>query len=100
MRKVTLAFAAAAALLAPTLGAQAQTARTNALAALQNGDLQTNYVQWRRWGHGPGYYGGPYRGYYRPRYYGRPYGYHRYARGAGAAARIAGLAGPAIIGGA
>src|SRR4051812_47403714 len=118
MRKLTLVFAAAAALLAPGLGAQAQPVNTqilngqvlngqaqNPLVALQKGDLQTDYSQWRGYRGGPrgaygprGYYGRP--AYGRP-YYGRPYGgYYRRDNGAAVAAGVAGLATGAIIGGA
>lgn len=74
------------------------------LAALEKGDLQTSYAQWRGryYGH-RGWYGRP--GYYGPRYYGPRYGYYgrpyyRRDYGAAAAAGAIGLATGAIIGGA
>lgn len=70
------------------------------LEALVRGDLPTDYVQYRRFGHRHGWRGG--RGYgrgYGPR---RGYGYRRGEPGVGAAvgAGVAGLAAGAIIGGA
>jgi BA14K-like protein len=101
MRKVLMAVLATATLgsvgfVAAPSSAQAQTAQaTNPIAALQNGDLETTYVQWRR-----GYRGG-YRGAYRGRpYYGRPGYYYRRDRGNALAAGAVGLATGAIIGGA
>lgn len=103
MRKVLLAVAATVAL--GTYGvaapASAQTARSPAgdlVTALQKGELQTSYVQYRR------YYARPAYG-YRP-YYGRRYGYYprgyyyRHDYGSAAAAGAIGLATGAIIGGA
>ncbi|MGO4570751.1 BA14K family protein [Microvirga sp. 2TAF3] len=68
--------------------------------ALQNGDLQTSYSQWRDrngWYGRPGYVARPYYG--RGYYYGRP-GYYRRDYGSAAAAGAIGLATGAIIGGA
>jgi hypothetical protein len=112
MRKMLLAVAATAALgtfgLAAPAPAQAQTAPVNELvAALQKGELQTSYVQYRdhrRVYRGPRvverrYYPGR-------RYYGRRYGYYprgyyyRRDRGDALAAGALGLATGAIIGGA
>ncbi|AWM88809.1 BA14K family protein [Microvirga sp. 17 mud 1-3] len=94
---VALGTAAVPASAAETPAASSRVAAP--LAALQNGDLQTSYAQWRgrHYGH-RGYYGRP--GYYGPRhgYYGRPY--YRRDYGSAAAAGAIGLATGAIIGGA
>jgi hypothetical protein len=110
MRKFFMAFAATAALgafglAAPASAAEAQTAPVNELvAAVQNGDLKADFVQYRR------YYGGSpryverrvYRE--RPRYVERRYyddrRYYRRDRGNALAAGALGLATGAIIGGA
>jgi hypothetical protein len=131
MRKFFMAVAATVAL--GTLGfansasaAETQTAPVNELvAAIQNGDVESGYVQHRRYyggsprfvnreryrayrygyGGSRGYYGSRY-GYGGPRrYYGSGYGYYgpRYYRrdyGSAAAAGAIGLATGAIIGGA
>lgn len=132
MRKFFMTVAATAALgtlglAAPVAAAEAQTAPVNELvAAVQNGAVESGYVQHRRYyrGGGPrfvdrgsyrahrygyggsrGYYGSRY-GYGGPRrYYGSGYGYYgpRYYRrdyGSAAAAGAIGLATGAIIGGA
>lgn len=126
MRKMIVAMAATAALtsaafFADTKPADAQTLSvTTPLAALQNGELETTYVQHRgrggyRGGHRGAYrgayrggYRGVYRGgaryryarpYYGRPYYGRPY-YGGYNYGGAAAAGAVGLATGAIIGGA
>jgi opacity protein-like surface antigen len=111
MRKMIVAAAATAALtsaafLVDTRPAEAQTALvTSPMAALQNGELNTGYAQYRgrggyRGGYGGGYRGGPRYGYARP-YYGRPYyGGRGYNYGGAAAAGALGLATGAIIGGA
>jgi hypothetical protein len=105
MRKIMMAVLATAAftsvgLVAAPGSAQAQTAQVNnPITALQAGDLQTTYVQWRgdrRGYRGPGYRGRP--AYGRP-YYGRR-GYYRRDYGGAAAAGALGLATGAIIGGA
>jgi len=92
-----MALAATAALgTAFTAPASAQTAPVNDLvAAVQKGDVASDYVQYR------GYYrGGP--RYVERRYYGRPYryGYYRHHHGNALAAGALGLATGAIIGGA
>jgi hypothetical protein len=112
MRKMIVAVAAtaaltSAALFADTKPAEAQTASvTSPVAALQNGELNTSYVQYRGRYDGRyrgGYRGGPRYGYARPYYgrpyYGRPY-YRGYNYGGAAAAGALGLATGAIIGGA
>jgi hypothetical protein len=104
MRKFFMAVAATAALgtfglAAPASAAPAQTAPVSELvAALQNGNVKADYVQYRRY-----YRGGPrvverrvYRG---PRYSDRRY-YRRDRRGNALAAGALGLATGAIIGGA
>lgn len=102
MRKMFLALAATAALgtaafTAPASAAEVKTTPVNELvAAVQKGDVKSDYVQYRRY-----YYrGGP--RYVERRYYGRPYryGYRRYDRGNALAAGALGLATGAIIGGA
>ena len=104
MRKMLLTVAATAALgalgLAAPASAQTATAPVNELvAALQKGELNADYVQYRR-----GYRGGPRyveRRYYAPRRYGyEPRGYYRRDRGNAVAAGALGLATGAIIGGA
>lgn len=113
MRKMFMALAATAALgaaafTAPASAAEVQRAPVNELVtAIQNGEVQSEYVQRRRY-----YRGGPrvarrgvYRGgprYVQRRYYGRPYryGHRRYNRGNALAAGAVGLATGAIIGGA
>jgi hypothetical protein len=114
MRKMIVAVAATAALtsaafVADTKPVEAQTLQVTApLAALQNGELQTSYVQYYGGyrggyrGYGGGYGGGYGRPYYGRPYYGRPYGYGRrgYNYGGAAAAGALGLATGAIIGGA
>jgi hypothetical protein len=107
MRKVLMAVLGTAALgsvgfVAAPSAAQAQSVQaTNPIAALQAGDLETTYVQWRR-GYRGGYGGPGWRG--RPYAYGRPYygrpGYYRRDRGNALAAGAVGLAAGAIIGGA
>jgi hypothetical protein len=106
MRKMLLTVAATAALgafgLAAPASAQTATAPVNELvAALQKGELNADYVQYRR---GYGYRGGPRyveRRYYAPRRYGyEPRGYYRRDRGNAVAAGALGLATGAIIGGA
>jgi hypothetical protein len=101
-----LTVAATAALgafgLAAPASAQTATAPVNELvAALQKGELNADYVQYRR---GYGYRGGPRyveRRYYAPRRYGyEPRGYYRRDRGNAVAAGALGLATGAIIGGA
>jgi hypothetical protein len=105
MRKMLLTVAATAALGTFGLGApaSAQTATapvSELVAALQKGELNTDYVQYRRYG----YRGGPRyveRRYYAPRRYGyEPRGYYRRDRGNALAAGALGLATGAIIGGA
>jgi hypothetical protein len=119
MRKMFLALAATAALGGLSLSAPAFAAPTQQpkplselVAAVQKGEVESDYVQHR--GHyrgGPrhvnrGYYrGGPRyvnRGYYRggPRYGYAPRGYYRRDYGSAAAAGAIGLATGAIIGGA
>ncbi|WP_262297284.1 BA14K family protein [Microvirga sesbaniae] len=111
MRKFVLAAAATAVLGAFGLAAPASAAETRAapvnelVAALKKGEVQSDYVQYRRYyGGGPRYaerryyggrrgYYGPRYGYYGPRYYRRDYG-------SAAAAGAIGLATGAIIGGA
>ncbi|WP_243369101.1 BA14K family protein [Microvirga solisilvae] len=102
MRKMFLALAATAAFgtaafTAPASAAEVNGAPVNELiAAVQKGDVKSDYVQYRRY-----YYrGGP--RYVERRYYGRPYryGYRRYDRGDALAAGALGLATGAIIGGA
>ncbi|MCG7392757.1 BA14K family protein [Microvirga sp. ACRRW] len=104
MRKMLMALAATAALgtaafTAPASAAEVQKAPVNELvAAVQKGDVKSDYVQYRRY-----YRGGP--RYVERRYYGRPYygsryGYRRYDRGNALAAGAIGLATGAIIGGA
>jgi hypothetical protein len=106
MRKLMMAVLATAAfgtvgVIAAPVSAQAQTAQgAHPIAALQAGDLQTTYVQWRgdrRYYRGPGWRGRPAYG---RRYYGRPGYYYRRDRGNAAAAGVLGLATGAIIGGA
>lgn len=104
MRKMLMALAATAALgtaafTAPASAAEVQKAPLNGLvAAIQNGDVKADYVQYRRY-----YRGGPRyveRRYYRggPRYGERRY--YRRDRGNALAAGALGLATGAIIGGA
>lgn len=109
MRKTFMALAATAALgalgfAAPASAAPAQTAPVNELvAAIQNGNVKADYVQYRRHYRGPRYVE---RRYYGRPYYGRRYGYYprgyyrRYDRGDALAAGALGLATGAIIGGA
>jgi BA14K-like protein len=97
MRKFFMAVAATAALgafgLAPASASEAQTAPVNELvAAVQNGNVKADYVQYRRYYGGSRYYRGNPR-YVERRYYGRDYG-------SAAAAGALGLATGAIIGGA
>ena len=108
MRKMLLTVAATAALgalgLATPASAQTATAPVNELvSALQKGELNLDYVQYRR-SYGYGYRGGPRyveRRYYAPRRYGyEPRGYYRRDRGNALAAGALGLATGAIIGGA
>ncbi|MCB8819231.1 BA14K family protein [Microvirga rosea] len=105
MRHLYLTAAATLALGIAAVPASAAPVSTDAsrvaapLAALEKGDLQTNYAQWRG-----RYYGRP-GGYYGRPYYGRPYGYYdrpyyRRDYGGAAAAGAIGLATGAIIGGA
>jgi hypothetical protein len=105
MRKMLLTVAATAALgtfgLAAPASAQTAAAPVSELvAALQKGELNTDYVQYRRYG----YRGGPRyveRRYVAPRRYGYyPRGYYRRDRGNALAAGALGLATGAIIGGA
>jgi hypothetical protein len=111
MRKMVMALAATAALgsfglNAPASAAEAKTAPVNEIvSALQTGDVQSDYVQYRRYYGGRGYYGGGpryvERRYYGPRRYGYyPRGYYRRDYGGAAAAGALGLATGAIIGGA
>jgi hypothetical protein len=132
MRKLSFALAALAALSIPAIPAQAQpgVSQEQAAQAVRNGDVATEYSQWRRvergpgwqgrpggygprgnWGRGPGYGRSGWRGggYYGRPYYGRPYYGPRYGyygrpyyrdNGAAAAAGIVGLATGAIVGGA
>lgn len=104
MRKMFLTVAAAAALgtfgLAAPASAQTAAAPVSELAAaLQTGELNASYAQYR-----DGYRGGPRyveRRYYAPRRYGyEPRGYYRRDRGNALAAGALGLATGAIIGGA
>jgi hypothetical protein len=106
MRKMLLTVAATAALgtfgLAAPASAQTATAPVSELvAALEKGELNTNYVQYRR---GYGYRFGPRyveRRYVAPRRYGYyPRGYYRRDRSNALAAGALGLATGAIIGGA
>ncbi|MET0527508.1 MAG: BA14K family protein [Microvirga sp.] len=117
MRKMFLALAATAALgglslSAPAFAAPAQQPKplSELVAAIQNGEVQSDYVQHRHYRGGGrhvdrGYYrGGPRyveRRYYRggPRY-GYGSGYYRRDYGSAAAAGAIGLATGAIIGGA
>ena len=108
MRKMFLTVAAAAALgtfgLAAPASAQTAAAPVSELAAaLQTGELNASYAQYRR-GYRDGYRGGPRyveRRYYAPRRYGyEPRGYYRRDRGNALAAGALGLATGAIIGGA
>jgi hypothetical protein len=97
---VTAAFGALG-LVSPATAAETQTTPVNELvSALKKGEVQSDYVQYRRHYRGNRYgYGGPRRyygsryGYYGPRYYRRDYG-------SAAAAGAIGLATGAIIGGA
>ncbi len=105
MRKFVMTAAATAALgtfglAAPVSAAPAQQPKplSDLVAAVQKGEVQSDYVQYRRYYGGPRYverrYYGPRRyGYYGPRYYRRDYG-------SAAAAGAIGLATGAIIGGA
>ncbi|WP_114944193.1 BA14K family protein [Microvirga calopogonii] len=105
MRKFALAAVAVAALgsfglAAPASAAEAQTAPVKELAAaMKKGEVQSDYVQYRRY-----YRGGPRyveRRYYGPRrYYGDRGYYYRRDRGNALAAGALGLATGAIIGGA
>jgi hypothetical protein len=104
MRKMFLTVAATAALgtfgLAASASAQTAVAPVSELAAaLQTGELNKSYAQYRR-----GYRGGPRyveRRYDAPRRYGyEPRGYYRRDRGNALAAGALGLATGAIIGGA
>jgi BA14K-like protein len=103
MRKFFMAVAATAALgafgLAPASAAEAQTAPVKELVAgIQNGDVNADYVQYRRH-----YRGGPRyveRRYYAPRRYYGDRRYYRRDRGNALAAGALGLATGAIIGGA
>jgi len=104
MRKFVLAAVATAALgtlglSAPASAGEAQTAPVKELAAaLKKGDVQSDYVQYRRH-----YRGGPRyveRRYYGPRRYYGNRGYYRRDYGSAAAAGAIGLATGAIIGGA
>jgi hypothetical protein len=103
MRQFFMAMAATAALgtfgLAPASAAEARTAPVNELvAAVQNGDVKADYVQYRRY-----YRGGPRyveRRYYEPRRYYGDRRYYRRDRGNALAAGALGLATGAIIGGA
>jgi hypothetical protein len=104
MRKMLMALAATAALgtfglTAPASAAEAQVAPMNELvAAVQKGEVKSDYVQYRRYYRGrPRYVE---RRYYRRPYYGRRYGYYRRDRGNALAAGALGLATGAIIGGA
>ena len=108
MRKMFLTVAAAAALgtfgLAAPASAQTAAAPVSELAAaLQTGELNASYAQYRR-GYRDGYRGGPRyveRRYYAPRRYGyEPRGYYRRDRSNALAAGALGLATGAIIGGA
>jgi hypothetical protein len=109
MRKFVMAAIATAALgtlglATPASAAEAQTAPVNELvAALKKGEVQSDYVQYRRYYRGgPRYverrYVGP-RRYYGGRYYGDRR-YYRRDRGNALAAGALGLATGAIIGGA
>ncbi|KLK93869.1 hypothetical protein AA309_05085 [Microvirga vignae] len=109
MRKMLMAFAATAALgtfglTAPASAAETQTAPVNELvAAIQKGDVNSDYVQYRRRYVERRYYpSNRYveRRYYDRPYYGRRYGYYRRDRGDALAAGALGLATGAIIGGA
>ncbi len=106
MRKMFLAFAATAALgglslSAPASATPAQQVKplSDLVAAVQSGEVKSDYVQYRRYYRGGPRYverryyrGGPRYG-YAPRYYRRDYG-------SAAAAGAIGLATGAIIGGA
>jgi hypothetical protein len=107
MRKMFLTVAATAALgtfgLAAPASAQTAAAPVSDLvAALEKGELNTDYAQYYRRGYG--YRGGPRyveRRYVAPRRYGYyPRGYYRRDRGNALAAGALGLATGAIIGGA
>ncbi len=113
MRKTLMALAATATLgafgfAAPASAAEAKTAPVSeAVAALQKGELNTAYSQYRRYYvERPGYYyDRPAYRYGRPAYYERRYGYYprryyRRDRGNALAAGALGLATGAIIGGA
>ncbi|WP_262029377.1 BA14K family protein [Microvirga sp. Mcv34] len=103
MRKFVMAAVAAAALgtfglAAPASAAETQTAPVKELvAAMKKGEVQSNYVQYRRH-----YRGGPRyvdRRYYAPRrYYGNRGYYYRGNRGNALAAGALGLATGAIVG--
>jgi hypothetical protein len=100
---LTVAATAALGTFGLAAPASAQTAAapvSELVAALQKGELNTDYVQYRRYG----YRGGPRyveRRYYAPRRYGyEPRGYYRRDRGNAVAAGALGLATGAIIGGA
>jgi hypothetical protein len=107
MRKMFMALAATAALgglslSAPASAAPAQQPKplSDLVAAVQKGEVKSDYVQYRRY-----YRGGPRyveRRYYRggPRYGYAPRGYYRRDYGSAAAAGAIGLATGAIIGGA
>lgn len=107
MRKMFMALAATAALGGLSLSAPASAAPvqqatplSQLVAGVQNGDVKSDYVQYRRY-----YRGGPRyveRRYYRggPRYGYAPRGYYRRDRGNAFAAGALGLATGAIIGGA
>jgi len=106
MRKMLMALAATAALgtfglTAPASAAEAQAAPVNELvAAIQKGDVKSDYAQYRRYYYrdSPRYVE---RRYYDRPYYGRRYGYrYRRDRGNALAAGALGLATGAIIGGA
>ena len=91
--KLTLVLAATVAATLVGLPAHATPTTMTPVEALLRGDLPTDYVRYRRFGHRHGWRGG--------RGYGRGYGYRR-GPGVGAAvgAGVAGLAAGAIIGGA
>lgn len=96
--KLTLALSVTVA--AGLMGLPASAAPVGpAMDALVRGDLPTDYVQYRRFGHRHGWHGG--RGYGHRHGFRRGYGYRR-GPGVGAAvgAGVAGLAAGAIIGGA
>jgi hypothetical protein len=111
MRKIAMALAATAALGAFGLNAPASAAEVKAapvnelVSALENGNVKADFVQYRRYYGGRGYYGGGpryvERHYYGPRRYGYyPHGYYHRDYGSAAAAGALGLATGAIIGGA